>query len=94
MPVRANSTGCSIIVSQDEVACDAVAMDLIISECPEFQSLNYCDEYLVEAASLPNAPSGTTYKQDGKPLDKPLGLMEHCDKERKYKKLDLIYKKL
>ena len=89
-----NDWCCSIIVSQDEVACDAVAMDLIISEWPEFQSLNYCDEYLLEAASLPNAPSGTTYKQDGKPLEKPLGLMEHCDKEREYKKLELIYKKL
>ena len=89
-----NDWCCSIIVSQDEVACDAVGMDLIISEWPEYQSLNYCDEYLLEAASLPNPPSGAAYKQDGKFLDKPLGLMEHCDKNRKYKKLELIYKKL
>ena len=33
------------------------------------------------------------YKQEGKPLDKPLGLMEHCDKERKYTKIDLKYVK-
>ena len=85
---------CSIIVSQDEVACDAVAMDLIINEWPEFQSLNYCDEYLREAASLPNAPSGTIYKQNGKPVEKPLGLFEHWNKDHQYKKIDLIYKKV
>ena len=86
-----NQWCCSIIVSQDEVACDAVGMDLIISEWPEYGSLNYCDEYLVEAASLPNAPSGTEYKQEGKALTKSLGLMEHCDKNRKYTKIDLKY---
>ena len=86
-----NDWCCSLIVSQDEVACDAVGMDLIISEWPEYNSLSYCDEYLVEAASLPNPPSGTVYKQDGKPLNKSLGLMEHCDKNRKYTKIDLKY---
>ena len=85
---------CSIIVSQDEVACDAVGMDIIINEWPEFGSLNYCDEYLREAASIPKAPSGTTYMQDGKPLQKPLGLFEHWNKNHQYTKLDLIYKKL
>lgn len=87
---------CSLIASQDELACDAVAMDLIIGEWPDFGSLNYCDEYLREAASIPHAPSGVTYKQDGKPLQQPLGLMEHWNnaKERKYIKLDLRYKKL
>ena len=44
---------CSLIVSQDEVSCDAVGMDIIINEWPEFGSLNYCDEYLREAASIP-----------------------------------------
>ncbi len=87
---------CSIIVSQDEVACDAVGMDILIGEWPEFGSLNYCDEYLREAASIPNAPSGTIYKQDGKPLEQPLGLFEHWNnqKERKYTKIDLIYKQI
>jgi hypothetical protein len=87
---------CSILVSQDEVACDAVAMDIIIGEWPEFGSLNYCDEYLREAASIPNAPSGTVYKQEGKALEKPLGLFEHWNnpQERKYTKIDLKYKKL
>ena len=87
---------CSLIVSQDELACDAVGMDILIGEWPEFGSLNYCDEYLREAASIPHAPSGTLYKQEGKPLQEPLGLMEHWNnsKERQYTKLDLIYKKL
>lgn len=87
---------CSLIVSQDEVACDAVGMDIIIGEWPEFGSLNYCDEYLREAATIPHTPSGTVYKQGGQPLTKPLGLMEHWNnqKERKYTKIDLRYKKL
>ncbi len=85
---------CSLIISQDEVACDAVGMDIIIGEWPEFQSLNYCDEYLREAASLPNAPSGTIYKQQGKPVGKPVGLFEHWNKDHQYTKIDLRYKKL
>jgi len=85
---------CSLIVSQDEVACDAVAMDLIINEWPEFGSLNYCDEYLREAASIPNAPSGTVYKQGGQPLQQSLGLFEHWNAEHQYTKIDLKYKKL
>ena len=77
-----------------EVACDAVAMDIIIGEWPEFGSLNYCDEYLREAALIPNAPSGTVYKQQGKSLTKSLGLFEHWNSEHKYTKIDLKYKKL
>ena len=85
---------CSLIVSQDEVACDAVGMDIIINEWPEFGSLNYCDEYLREAATIPNVPSGTVYQQEGKPLEKPLGLFEHWNKSHQYTKIDLRYKKL
>ena len=87
---------CSLIVSQDELACDAVAMDIIIGEWPEFGSLNYCDEYLREAATIPHTPSGTVYKQGGQPLQQPLGLFEHWNnqQERKYTKIDLKYQKL
>lgn len=87
---------CSLIASQDGVACDAVAMDMIIGEWPDYGSLNYCDEYLREAASIPHAPSGTAYMQDGKPLTQPLGLMEHWNNalERKYTKIELIYRKI
>ncbi|MDE6637623.1 MAG: DUF362 domain-containing protein [Muribaculaceae bacterium] len=87
---------CSIIASQDPLAADAVAMDLIIGEWPEFGSLNYCDEYLREAASIPNAPSGTVYKVNDKPLTEPLGIMEHWNnpKERHYEAIDLEYRKI
>ncbi|MBQ9356907.1 MAG: DUF362 domain-containing protein [Prevotella sp.] len=85
---------CSIIVSQDELACDAVGMDIIINEWPEFGSLNYCDEYLREAASIPNTPSGTVYKQGGEPLQQPLGLFEHWNEQHQYTSIDLRYKKM
>lgn len=87
---------CSLIASQDGVACDAVAMDMLIGEWPDYGSLNYCDEYLREAASLPAAPSGTVYLQDGKPVTRPLGLMEHWNnaRERRYEKIELVYKKV
>lgn len=93
-----NDWCCSLIASQDPLACDAVGMDLLIGEWPKFGSFNYCDEYLREAATIPSPVSGTKYdpEQDGKPLEGPLGLMEHWNnaKDRKYTKLDLIYKKL
>jgi hypothetical protein len=69
-------------------------MDLIINEWPEFGSLNYCDEYLLEAATIPATHSGTTYdpERDGQPLTAPLGLFEHADADRHYTKLDLQYR--
>lgn len=89
---------CSLLVSQDPLACDAVGLDMLVGEWPEFGSFNYCDEYLREAATLPNPVSGTTYdpEQDGIPLAAPLGLMEHWNnpQERRYLKLDLRYRKL
>lgn len=91
-----NEWCCSLIVSQDGVACDAVAMDLLLNEWPEFGSFNYCDEYLLEATTLPNAHSGATYdpERDGKPLTEPLGLFEHCDENRHYTTIDLQYRRL
>ena len=90
-----NDWCCSLIVSQDELACDAVGMDLLINEWPEFPSMDFCDEYLREAATIPAPESGTVYKHNGgAPLSEPLGLMEHCDRNGNYTKLDLIYKKL
>lgn len=86
--------GCSIIASQDALAADAVAMDIIIGEWPEFESLNFCDEYLREAAMIPDTPSGTVYKINGDPIPAPLGIMEHWNNpsEKKYTSIDLIYK--
>ncbi len=89
-----NEWACSLILSQDPLAADAVAMDMLINEWPEFGSMNYCDEYLLEAATIPNTNSGTQYLQNGKPLTRPLGLFEHCDKQGRYTKIDLQYIKL
>lgn len=90
-----NDWACSLIASQDPLAVDAVAMDLLISEWPEFGSFNFCDEYLLEAATLPATNSGTTYdpERDGKPLAAPLGLFEHCGPDRSYTAIDLQYVK-
>lgn len=90
-----NDWCCSVIVSQDPLACDVVGMDMLIHEWPEFGSFNYCDEYLREAATIPNPVTGVVYdpERDGTPLTAPLGLMEHADKERRYTKLDMIYVK-
>ena len=90
-----NDWCCSIIVSQDPLACDVVGMDMLIHEWPEFGSLNYCDEYLREAATIPNPVTGVVYdpERDGKPLTTPLGIMEHADKDRRYTKLNMIYVK-
>ncbi len=87
---------CSIIASQDPLACDAVGMDLLIYEWPRFGSFNYCDEYLREAATIPSPVSGTTYdpERDGNPVTAPLGLMEHWNSDRKYTKLDMKYIKV
>lgn len=93
-----NEWCCSLIISQDGVACDAVGLDMLVGEWPRFGSFNYCDGYLHEAATIPNPPSGTVYSPDksGKALAAPLGIMEHWNNptERKYKGIDLIYKKL
>jgi len=89
---------CSLLVSQDPLACDAVGLDMLVGEWPEFGSFNYCDEYLREAAMIPSPVSGTVYdpERDGIPLAAPLGLMEHWNNavDRKYVKLDLRYLKL
>lgn len=97
-PPFCNDWCCSLLASQDGVAVDAVGMDMIIGEWPEYGSLNYCDEYLEEAATIPNPATGTVYdpERDGKPLTRPLGLFEHWNNpvEKKYTKLDLVYKKI
>ncbi len=87
---------CSILMSQDPLAGDSVGLDLLVYEWPEVASLPFCDLYLVEAASIPNPPSGTVYdpEDDGKPLKEPLGLTEHWNKDKDYSAIDLIYKKL
>lgn len=91
-----NQWACSIIVSQDPLAVDAVAMDILLNEWPEFGSFNFCDEYLLEASTIPNTNSGSKYdpERDGKPLTKPLGIFEHRNADGKYTKIDLKYSNL
>ncbi|MCC8088543.1 MAG: DUF362 domain-containing protein [Rikenellaceae bacterium] len=69
----------SVLMSQDPLAVDAVGLDLLAAEWPQTPSLNYCDAYLVEAATIPNSPSGVIYdpERNNKPLTEPLGVMEH-----------------
>ena len=87
---------CSLLLSQDPLAVDSVGLDLLVAEWPEVGSLPYCDLYLVEAASLPDAPSGVAYdpEADGEPLSAPLGLHEHWNAAHTYTAVDLIYQKL
>ena len=87
---------CSIIMSQDPLACDSVGLDMLATEWPEVASLPFADTYLVEAATIPHSPSGTIYdpERDGEPLMAPLGLHEHWDSNRQYKYIDLIYREI
>lgn len=87
---------CSLLLSQDPLAVDSVGLDLLQTEWPEVESLSFSDNYLVEAATIPDSPSGTRYdpERDGKPLTAPLGLHEHWGPDRQYSAIDLIYKKL
>ena len=87
---------CSVIMSQDALAGDSVALDLLCSEWPEVSSLAYCDLYLVEAASIPDTPSGTVYdpEDDGEPLSAPLGITEHWNAKHEYKAIDLVFKQI
>ncbi len=80
--------------SEDEAAYPQFDIPLIKRMPGAEVDEDYCDEYLREAASLPNAPSGTVYKQDGKPVEQSLGLFEHWNKDHQYKKIDLRYKKV
>lgn len=87
---------CSLLLSQDPLAVDSVGLDILQTEWPEVDALSFSDSYLVEAATIPESPSGTQYdpEQDGSSLDRPLGLHEHWNRDRQYQYIDLIYKKL
>lgn len=72
---------CSIFGSQDPVALDSVAYDFLRNEPNVPFAHNGCvDNYLHEAALVPNPPSGTAYDPTGhKPLAESLGCHEHWD---------------
>lgn len=78
MPPFNNSWLSSLFVSQDGVAIDAVGIDFLFAEFPDAPDLDYCDIYLMEAATADHPPSGTIYdpERDGVPFGS-LGAFEH-----------------
>lgn len=52
-------------------------MDIIIGAWPGFGSLNFREECLREASTIPNPPNGTVDVRDDKPLGRLPGLFEH-----------------
>lgn len=67
-------------------------MDMVIGVWPEFVSLNFREEYLREAATMPNPPSATVDVRDGKPPGCSLGLFEDWNHSKdclKYKKIEI-----
>jgi hypothetical protein len=92
----------TLLASQDGVAIDAVAIDILTNEFPDMADVNYCDMYLLEAATADAPASGTKYdpEHDGVLL-KSLGVVEHWNnpKDRNYSRnlgkkngIELIYK--
>jgi uncharacterized protein (DUF362 family) len=75
----------SMLMSQDPVAIDSVALDLLASEPRATQVRGNADNYLHEAAQAAKPPSGTVYSPDGHGLTS-LGAHEHWNnaKDRKY----------
>ena len=75
----------SIFLSQDQVAADSVAFDFMVNEWDDtvgtmngYPQYSGTDDYLQEAALVPNPPSGTVYDpaHDGG-LTQSLGVHEH-----------------
>jgi hypothetical protein len=54
----------SLFVSQDQVALDSVAFDLLFNEWSDHPHMSGADDYLHEAALADNPPSGTFYDPD------------------------------
>jgi uncharacterized protein (DUF362 family) len=100
----------SILASLDGVALDSVGLDILYSQTKNNKDANQhprimlrenAEDYLLEEALAENPPSGTAYRQNGKPVAS-LGVFEHWDSDvsRKYsrnkdphhgKGIELIY---
>lgn len=79
----------SILASLDGVALDSVGLDILYSQTkdnfdenghPRLMIRENADDYLMEEALAEHPPSGTHYRQDGKPVTS-LGVFEHWDSE-------------
>jgi len=84
----------SILASLDGVALDSVGLDILYSQTknnndeqghPRIALRENADDYLMEEALAEHPPSGTSYRQNGKPVSS-LGVFEHWDSDdgRKY----------
>lgn len=84
----------SILASFDGVAIDSVGLDILYSQTRNNEDENHhprillrenADDYLQELALADRPPSGTAYRQDGKPV-MSLGVFEHWnnDHDRQY----------
>ena len=76
----------SMLMSQDPVAIDSVALDLLRSEPRATQVRGNADNYLHEAAQAAKPPSGAVYNPDGSGTLTSLGVHEHWNDStaRKY----------
>jgi uncharacterized protein (DUF362 family) len=79
----------SVLVSMDGVALDSVGLDILNAQTknnddeqghPRVLIRANADDYLFEMAEPDHAPSGTAYKQGGKPVTS-LGVHEHWDSD-------------
>jgi hypothetical protein len=79
----------SILASLDGVALDSVGLDILYSQTennldenghPRIMIRENADDYLMEEALAGDPPSGTRYRQDGRPVES-LGVFEHWDSE-------------
>jgi uncharacterized protein (DUF362 family) len=77
----------SILASLDGVALDSVGLDILLSQTknnldaknhPRIMIRENADDYLQEEALADHPPSGTAYRQNGKPVSS-LGVTEHWD---------------
>jgi len=79
----------SILASLDGVALDSVGLDILYSQTKNNEDQNHharilirenADDYLQEEALAPYPPSGTAYRQNGKPIASQ-GVFEHWDND-------------
>ena len=76
----------SLLASQDPIAIDSVALDILRSEPRAVEVRGNPDNYLHEAALARKPPSGTVYKPNGTVALASLGAHEHWNNpaERRY----------
>lgn len=77
----------SLLASQDQVAIDSVALDILRAEWNNYPHMSGADDYLHEAALADHPPSGTFYDPDHASSTArlaSLGVHEHWNKDKQY----------